>query len=224
MENKIPSFLVVTRYKEPFRWIEEYTDTYLVYNKGEPVLNNFHIYNSENVGGNQRDILHFAYECYDALPNPIAFIQANPFDHCKRETFNKLIHNYKFTSLEDYTHLENTHAHVIDKYGGYTEINNSWYIPAHNGTYGLTCKYSSFDEFMNKYFEDYEHVDWIRFAPGSQYIVEKEQFLAYPKNFWKCMVEELTENNMTEAHIIERAMWYILNHKYSLRKEFYDKK
>jgi hypothetical protein len=67
---------------------------------------------------------------------------------------------------------------------------------------------------MNTIFKNYQHIDWIRFAPGSQYLINKDIALRYSKNFWGHLKNELYNNNMTEAHIIERACYYILNGVY----------
>jgi hypothetical protein len=142
------------------------------------------------------------------------FLQGNPFDHCKKEKFDKIIYNEKFTPFESYEDLVHGHASRADIDGGYMEINDGWYISSHNNTYNIGCKYTSYDEFMNKYFFDYSHIDWIRFTPGSQYMVEKNKILTYPKYFWKCLMDELPFNNMTEGHIIERALLYILTVKF----------
>jgi len=213
---------IISRYSEGYSWIEEYSQDYLIYNKGEPVLDNPKIINTENVGGNQRDVAKFAYENYDNLPNIMIFIQAFPFDHCKKEVFDEIIKQHKFTALEYYGNTPANGWEQRDESGGFCELNNNWYITAHNATYGLTCKYDSFDEFMNKYFDNYNHVDFIRFAPGSQYLVTPKEILQYPRNFWKSLMEELITKNSTEAHIVERSFWYILSGTYNLRKEFYE--
>jgi hypothetical protein len=214
---------IISRYKEDFSWVNEYTNDYIVYNKGDELPQDGYVWNVPNYGGNQIDIFRFIHDNYYNLPDLMAFLQANPWDHCKKETFDKIIYNEKFTSIEDYGMTPANGFEGRTPEGGFLEINNSWYISAHNGTWGLTCKYQSFDEFMDKYFSDYEHVELIRFAPGSQYIVEKQQVLKYPLVFWGSMIGELPENNMTEAHIVERALWYILTGKYELRKDFYGK-
>lgn len=216
------NFFILSRYNEPYNWIIDYSDSnYLIYNKGTPVEEE-RVINIENIGGNQRDIFKFFYDNYETLPDYMIFIQAYPFDHCQRKTFDDLINCDKLTALEDYTHVTESNVHIKDeKDGGYCEINNSWYIPAHNGTYNQSCVYNNFDEFMYKYFSDYKHLDWIRFAPGSQYLIPKQNALQYPKIFWKYLMEELYKNNMTEAHIIERSLFMILKGTYSLREEFY---
>jgi hypothetical protein len=207
------TLFVISRYNEDFSWIFNYTENYLIYNKGNPIYNNPKVINTENIGGNQRDIFKFIYENYENLPELMAFLQAYPFDHCQQKIFDTIIWNTYFTSIEYYGSIPNNGGEKRTEDGGYLEINNSWYIRSHNSTFGLTCKYSSFDQFMNKYFKNYEIVDWIRFAPGSQYIVEKKQALYYSKNFWKSLMNELTEKNSTEAHIIERALWTIFQCK-----------
>ena len=213
-------FFIISRYNEDYFWIEDYTDNYIVYNKGDIILDNPHVINTENIGGNQRDIAKFAFDNYDSLPDIMIFIQSFPFDHCAQNIFDDLIKNTEFTPLEYYGNTPANGWEQRDDFGGFLEINNSWYIPAHNSTYNLTCKYESFDQFMNKYFEDYQHLDFIRFAPGSQYLITPKEILQYPRYFWKCLMKELTTKNSTEAHIIERSLYYVLSGNYKLREEY----
>jgi len=211
---------ILSRYNEDYSWIENYTQDYLIYNKGESILNNSKIINIENIGGNQRDIAKFSFENYDNLPDIMIFTQAFPFDHCRQDIFDNLIQNTEFTPLEYYGNTPANGWEQRDEFGGFKEINNNWYIYTHNSTYNLTCKYNSFDEFMNKYFDNYNHLDFIRFAPGSQYLITKKEILQYPRYFWKCLMEELTTKNSTEAHIVERSLYYIFNGNYKLREEY----
>lgn len=206
--NITNKLFILSRYKEDFSWIKNYTDNYIIYNKGESI-DDPHVINTENIGGNQRDIFRFIYDNYESLPELIIFIQAYPFDHCKKEVFDKLILHNHFTSLEYYgfTPANDFERRTAD--GGFLEINNSWYILNNNVIQDISCIYESFDVFMDKYFKNYKHLDFIRFAPGSQYLIEKKQILFYPKNFWKCLLDELPRNFMTEGHIIERALWTI---------------
>jgi hypothetical protein len=218
--NNLEAFFVISRYKEDFSWVKDYTDRYIVYNKGEPILNDPHIINTENIGMNLRDVCKYIYENYDNLPKLVAFLQAHIWDHCRKETFDKLIYNDHFTALEYYgpTPANAWEARTAD--GEFLEINNSWYISAHYNSFGMTCKYSSFDQFMEKYFSNYVRPDWIRFAPGAQYIVEDWRMLHYPKSFWKSMMEEQDKNNMVEGFMIERGIWMIFQNTLIL-KELY---
>ena len=215
--NNIKSKVIISRYKEDFSWIQNYTDNYLVYNKGDRIENDIKINNIENIGGNQRDILKFCYEYYDNLPDLIAFVQGFPFDHCPEPYFSKLISNNFFTSIEHYGMIPNNNWELRDFLGNFSEINNSWYVDSHNNSHNQTCRYSSFDEFMNHYFENYIHLDWIRFCPGSQYIVEKERILYYPKDFWQQVMNELNSKTPTEGHIIERSLYMIFENRFKLK-------
>lgn len=219
LDKKIPSFLIVSRYNEDYSWVEEYTSNYMIANKGTPIWDNVRVRNIDNIGGNQRDILEFIFENYINLPSLMAFVQANPFDHCRRDIFDKLIYNRHFTPIEYYGSMPANSFENRDSDGGFMEINNDWYIQAHNSAYGLKCRYQSFDDFMNHYFLNYKHTDWIRFAPGSQYIIERNQALQYPRMFWFSLMHELDSLRPTEGHIIERALYMILTNKFEIRKD-----
>ena len=63
---EIKAKIIISRFKEDYSWVEEYTDNYVVYNKGELIENDSHVLNVENLGGNQRDIFDFlAFSIHD---------------------------------------------------------------------------------------------------------------------------------------------------------------
>jgi len=220
MNNKC--FFVVSRYNEDISWLDEYDNDYLIYNKGSDDINGYNHINVSNVGANQYDICRYIYDNYHNLPQTIAFIQGDPFDHCNKEVFDSLIDKNWFSSLESYEHVKENRVHKKCKFidYGYMEKNNSWYIKAHNKHLkknGFTrfCAYYSFDEFMNSLFVDYRSINLIRFAPGSQYLVNKERCLQYKRSFWWHLMNIFPKdegiNGGTEAHIVERALWLIFN-------------
>ena len=129
-----------------------------------------------------------------------------------------MIKNDTFTSLEAFRTVPDNSWQRVSPDNGFLEINNSWYIDAHYESKGISCKYKSFDEFMNTYFSDYIHLNWLRFAPGTQYVVDKGSILGYTKSFWEKLSAELTSYAMTESFMIERAMLYILTVAYTERK------
>jgi hypothetical protein len=209
--------IVISRYAEDLSWIKDYKFDYTIYNKGNP-LDDLYSISKPNIGNNQRDIFEYIEDNYENLPEVITFLQGNPFDHCKKEKFDKIINNKFFTPIEscELDFIKNDCC-MLDTNNGYMELNNNWYIYMHNNTYNISCKYPSFDSFMYETFKDYTHLDWIRFTPGSQYIVTKESILYYPKEFWKYLKDILIRNSMTEGHILERSLWYIFNNKYQSR-------
>ena len=212
-KEKPKAFFVVSRFREDPSWVREYTDDYIIYNKGAPLDETLNTKEMPNTGGNQYDIVHFIYENYDNLPELMAFTQGEPWDHCNREKFDKIIYNDFFTALESYEHVDTGpgSAMRLDEDGGYMEINNGWYVAEHNTEHNQTCIYPSLDYFMNTIFVNYIRPDWVRFAPGSQYIIEKRQALKYSEKFWYHLMTVLPRNNMTEAHIVERSLIMILN-------------
>lgn len=223
MDNKKTSaFFVISRYKEDFSWIHEYTEDYLVFNKGDPIENDSRVLNLENIGNNNRDISHFIFLYYEKLPDLIAFVQAYPFDHCKKEVFDILIQNEKFTPLEYYGSMPQNNWERRSYDGGFMEVNNSWYITQYGISHKLYSKYATFDEFMFKYFDNYTPLEFIRFAPGGQYIIKKEQALYYPKSFWESLMLELNGLNPPEGCFVERALWIIFMHQFNLRRRFYE--
>jgi hypothetical protein len=209
--------IIVSRFNEDVSWIKDYPIPHLIYNKGEDLDSSFNSMRLPNIGGNQYDIFHFAYHNYENLPEATIFLQGNPFDHCNKEKLDKIILNKYFTAIESYENITPSPACRLSEDGGYMEINNSWYVNAHNSSYNQTCKYSTLDDFMNSKFVGYIRPDWVRFTPGSQYIIEDKQILNYTKDFWYSLMSELYRHNMTEGHIIERALFMILTEKYEVR-------
>jgi hypothetical protein len=214
MDNSIKAFLVISRFNEDISWINNYTSNYIIYNKGKELSSEYNQIMAPNFGGNQYDIFRYIYDNYDNLPNLIAFVQGDPFDHCLPERFNKLIYNKSFTLLfGDKTYPDgNYHG------SPYWEINNSWYLNESWNNHKPQCKFSDFNEYANYIFEDYTPLPTISFPPGSQFIVEKERCLYYSKNFWvklmSSVCQEIGMNGGRETHIIERLMQIIFENKY----------
>ena len=210
---KTKSFLVVSRFKENVEWVHNYTNEYVIYNKGEYLPDNFKQLKRPNFGGNQYDICQFIYENYYNLPDLIAFCQGNPFDHCTIEDFNQFIYN------EYYTNLFSVHVGINYPSGFIIESNNNFYIYAYDVCPSVTtCKVSSFDEFANSIFKNYKTNHLLSFPPGSQFIVEKERCLFYSKKFWKNLMEfintDVGVNGGREAHVLERAMQLIFETRF----------
>ncbi len=210
--KKTNSFLVVSRYKENVDWIHNYTDNYIVYNKGDDLLYDFKQIKRPNFGGNQYDICHFIYKNYENLPDLIAFCQGYPFDHCPIKDFDRLIQN------QYYTNLFSVHANVNYPSGFINEPNNNWYLYCPAVCTTPTCKVSSTDEFANSIFENYTPNEFTSFPPGSQFIVEKERCLHYSKRFWnnimKFINSDVGSNGGKEAHVLERMMQLIFETRF----------
>lgn len=220
----LPNF-IVSRFKENVDWLDEYTDSALIYNKGEKLNSSKHEeYMVPNIGGNQSDIFHFIWKNYNNLPERMLFVQGFPFDHCKKETFDKLINNDFLTPIEDHRHIETKEfVQLISKDGIFMEYNNNWYIRPTNQTFNQSCEYTGVDHLMSQIFKDYIHLEYLTFAPGSQYLVMKKNAFLYPEEFWKSIFLFLQKKQRplpTEAYIIERCLFLILQGKYKLNESF----
>jgi hypothetical protein len=218
---KPKAFFVVSQWNNDVSWVDEYTDDYLIYDKSNTLSPRERVFKISNIGYNIHDIFHFIVNNYNDLPDVIAFLEGNPFDHCNVQKFNSLIYNEKFTPIESYEHLIENNSHKKGEDGGYMEPNNSWYINAHNKTHNIKCKYPSFDYFMNLIFKNYVRQEWLRFSPGGQYIVEKEKIIYYTLNFWKFLLSEITIFDSaipTEGHVMERSLYYIFTNRFEQRR------
>lgn len=215
---KPKAFIVVSRYSEDVTWLDSLTSDYIIYNKGEELPSSYNQILAPNFGGNQYDVFRYIHDNYDQLPDVIAFVQGNPFDHCLPERFNSLIHNTSFTPLFGDASFPDGNLHGEP----YWEMNNSWYLSESWNHDKPQCKFIDFHDYANYIFEDYTPLEKVTFPPGSQFIVEKHQCLHYSKHFWKklmeCVCQEVGMNGGKETHIIERSMQIIFENKYKERQ------
>jgi hypothetical protein len=169
------------------------------------------------VGHNLYDIFNFITNAYNELPDTVAFVEGNPFDHINLNAFNKLIYNKTFTPLEDYSHVPESYAHKKSEDGQYLERNDtSWFL--HLPEPYQHKAYDTYDQFMDSMFSDYQHLDWIRFSPGGQYIVPKENILKYSRNFYRELADLVGYAQYTcEAQLLERCLYYIFSNTYTER-------
>jgi hypothetical protein len=215
MKN-VDAFFVVSAYNNDVSWIEQYTNNYIIYDKSNTLPGKENILKVKNVGYNIYDICHYITNNYYDLPEYIAFLEGWPFDHCRKETFDKLIINKKFTPIEDYSHIPETFDHKKDRYGGYMELNLPWYLQLPEPYKHIY--FSSYNDFLDKMFENAKHPVWIRFAPGAQYIVPKENILFYSKLFYQRLKHFVEYDQYPmEAHLIERAFYIIFSNKFKER-------
>ena len=130
--------------------------------------------------------------------------------------------NNKFTFLENYSELEENwsrkKSQELDH--GFIERNTNWYILDNNRELlnrqkEISCAFNSYDKFMLDLFNDYRPLKWLRFCPGSQYIVESWRCKTYTRSFWKKLCDFIPrwecdgKNWPTELFLLERALGYI---------------
>ena len=223
--KQIPYF-IVSQYNEDISWLIDDDINGTLYARGNVPSNagRLNVVDAENIGGNQYDIITFIYEHYADLPEIMCFTQAHPFDHCEKSRFFDKINSCNFSSLESYENLPDLWGRRCSREidGGFLERNTSWYIFDNNenlfvNDITLTCSFCNFDGFMSALFKGYKNLPWIRFCPGSQYVVESYRCTKYSKEFWyrlkNFFPEWKTQNHLfpTESFIMERVLWYIFS-------------
>ncbi len=243
MQNK--KVILITHFNEDLKWAQKYPFKKVIFSKGKKITKltakklNAQIIKSMNFGGNQYDLVRYICENYEKLPDFIITLQGNPFDHCSQKKLDKIINNNQYTSIESYFTNElvcEKERPIINKIrdsftkvkigGEYGEINNSWFIKSVNkGVYEklgfLTCRIEKTDDFLTSIFSDYHRLNVLKFSPGSQYIIEKNQILKYSLNFWikiKEFIPKASINGGVEAHILERSLNLIFSGAYNERK------
>lgn len=153
---------VIARYQEELDWINQLKTPYTIYNKGlsEP---NYTCIEIENIGRESHTYLTYILNNYHNLPEYLAFLQGDPFAHCKSTL--EVINNFN-------EHKENTvvwltdHSATDDRYG----------YPHH---YGLGIGEVS-DKIFNK-----KHYEQFTFSGGAQYIVPASKISNKSYTWWE---------------------------------------
>tara|TARA_Y100000589_G_C27140429_1_gene624405 strand:+ start:507 stop:1334 length:828 start_codon:yes stop_codon:yes gene_type:complete len=232
------NFLCISYFNENIEWLKEYNNPHVIYNKvwesetkfdklnNDNKLSikltlqerypNFNIVNGELNGYNINEYLRFIIDNYENLPKTVAFIKANTIGrHVSKNCFNKLIKNEYFTCIEEWESHSIKQSSFKSNYamfscdGGWMEKNTSWYLnhPKHPIKY-----FNNYNQFLKFCFKNPVIPKYIRFAPGANYIVPKEQILKYDKTFYKNLKLFTSHSKIPgEAHMLERALYTIWN-------------
>jgi hypothetical protein len=179
-------------------WTKYYSDfLYVIYDRSEvPLPGAFRV--MPNIGSDIYDKLTYMIDNYDDLPEVGIYIKANLFKYITKEEFDLVKDNNTFTPL--LTQHHKTYMPVcFYKDGLYHEINNKWYLAQHPAN-----RPQELLDFL-KLDEEY-----VAFAPGSNYIIPRENILKHPKEFYVKLRSFLEWDRYPgEAQIIERALYKI---------------
>jgi hypothetical protein len=216
------NFLVVSNFNNDLRWVPQYTNNYVIYDRSDTVeigesIDKSKIKKSPNIGYNLYDYFTFIIDHYDNLPDCTIFTKGNIFPrHVLKEYFDRVINNEYFTSIEDPSmYRERWPISFRAADGGYCEINNSWYTKHHPTKY-----FRSYNDFMSFCFKNPTVPRYTRFSPGANYIVPKAQILKYPLTFYKNLRLFISHCPLPgEAHIIERALHTIWSSNFEINPQ-----
>jgi|688.fasta_scaffold334760_2 hypothetical protein len=206
-------------------WIVKYFgEDYLIYDKYHRFPENENVKHSPDVGVNIYDLFNFTYENYDNLPDICFFCKDDVIGrHCSVEKFEKILTNEEFTPIENY--IRNTphyhpgiYAYVTENdeyYESYREIN---YVAGIQ----YPCKYVfSYRDLISEIFESPSFEDYIRFAPGANYIIPKKTLLKFNKDFYLRMREIVSWcERPGEAYILERAICTIFDSPFEIKQKY----
>lgn len=208
--NKPKAFFVVSQWNNDISWIENYTDDYLIYDKSNTLPESSHVIKCENVGHNLHDIFHYVYNNYENLPELVAFLEGNPWDHCNKEKFDRIIYNEFFTPLESYENAPDHNTAMKCSLAGWMEQNNNGMIISHPRR--EHSKFSTYNQALSYVFKNPYYPQYVKFSPGGMYMVEKTRLIHYPKIFWKNLLDMVSNHqNQPEAYIFERMLWTIFS-------------
>ncbi len=203
----VSPFFCISYFDGDLSWVEQIcAKNYLIYAKGPLPADAPHdTIELPNVGYNIYSYLTYIIDHYDSLPEVIVFCKNNVFDrHVSRELFESLCLRKVFTPIEEPKRWDRIAfpASVISSDGGYLELNNSWYITEYDRRY-----FHNFDAYYGFVFEAASRPDYLRFAPGANYIVPRDHILLRSKNFYINMREFVAHSQYScESHFVERSL------------------
>lgn len=200
-------FFCISYFDGDISWVESVCENkYIIYAKGSlPVSEMNSAIMVPNVGYNIYSYLCYIINNYETLPELIVFCKNNVFDrHVSRELFETMCKRKIFTPIEEPGRWDRISfpASVISSDGGYLELNNSWYVSGYNRRY-----FQNFDSFYDFIFEGACRPDYLRFAPGANYLVPREHVLLRSKNFYVNLREFVAHSQYScESHFVERSL------------------
>jgi hypothetical protein len=186
-------FYCISYYEGDLSWVEKLPhDQYIVYAKSDisnPAIAN--IQKRPNVGYNIDSYLTFIIDHYDNLPEITVF--------CKNNIVGRHVSKEVFWDKLSFP------VSVMSNDGGYLELNNSWYTKKHPPKY-----FSNYNKFYNYIFDTQVMPTYLRFAPGANYVVPKENILNRSKSFYINLRSLIAYTPLAcEAHYIERTLMTI---------------
>lgn len=191
---------IISRYNHDIEWLKEYTNKTVIYDRSEvPVEGSIQV---PNIGSDIYDKLTYIIDNYDNLPSVAVYTKANLFKYITKEEFDEIKDMRKFTPLLTKNHKTYLPICYYDEKGMYRELNNYWYLGSH------PCKSQ---ESMIELLQLINNTClYHTFAPGSNYILPRENILQHTKVFYMKLRSFLDWSVYPgEAQIIERNLYHI---------------
>lgn len=197
---------IISRYNHDLGWLKHYTKDFVLYDRSEKPLEGAIVV--PNIGTDIYDKFTYIIDNYDNLPDVAVYTKANLFKYITETEFDLLKDNKTFTPLLTQNHRiysDNESPVCWYEDGMYCERNDYWYLrelPTKNVTHTTELK-----KLLGL-----EGRKYLKFAPGSNYIVPKENILKHSKEFYIKLRSYLEHAIYPgEAQLIERGLYYLWN-------------
>ena len=211
-------FFCISYYEGDLSWIYKLDQSkYIVYNKSDKELpkeiKNIKV---KNVGYNLYSYLEFIIKNYDNLPDSIIFCKNNIFDrHLNKNLFLKLIKREIFTSLEENISEKYDFVSLTLSDQGFNEINTSWYKYNYDRLY-----FANYNDFYSFIFKGSVIPIFLKFSPGGNYLLKKENILIRPKSFYQNLKLFISHSQFScESHFLERSLEAIWTSNLEIRNK-----
>ena|SRR3990167_9332300 len=206
---------VLSRYNNDISWLREYTDDYVLYDRSETPIEGAIVV--PNIGSDIYDKLSFIIDNYDNLPEVAVYTKANIYKYISKEEWDLICNNKTFTPI-----LTKYHPEVLCdagmsrpgkpfsfyKDGMYYELNYPAYLKTHKTKDPYWSFENTFQEYPLLKLLGIDQLEYIPFAPGSNYILPKENILKHPKELYQELRSYLDWDRYPgEAMIIERGLY-----------------
>lgn len=193
---------IVSRYNQDVDWLKEYSDDCVIYDRSpEPVKGSIVV---PNIGSDLYDKFTYIIDNYDNLPDVAVYTKANLFKYMPKEEFDVVKDNKTFTPLLTKNHKvyddQNGPVCFYDGNGMFNEVNNYWYLYPHPAKFAPLIL--DFFKMENRYYN--------AFAPGSNYILPKENILKHSKETYIKLRSYLDWDVYPgDAQLLERNLYYL---------------
>lgn len=188
---------VISRYNHDMSWMDDYDGEYIIYDRSKVPMEGANVV--PNIGSDIYDKLTYIIDHYENLPDVAIYTKANLFNYISREEFDKVKDNKIFTPL--LTQHHKTYLPVCwYENGMYAERNDYWYLGVHPAKYAVDIK---------NIFKMDER-EYNLFAPGSNYILPKENILQHSKAYYEQLRSYLEWDVYPgDAQLLERNLYYL---------------
>ena len=204
MAPQQPYHIVVAHFNEDLEWLTPFDkETLIIYSKGTLATVDCIQKVLPNVGRESHTYLSYILEYYDNLPNIVFFTQGSIREHMYFDQKDYI--QQKFLLMQANSSDNYTVEHF--NYG----LDPDWHL-AFCREFLARSPLSGKDFFKTYINPDIDLDSPIRWYGGAIFSVKREAILSRSKEYYKTLLDTVSENNAPETgHFLERSWYYIFN-------------